>query len=268
MRSIPHPFERLTAFMTKALCRTMASTVISAFVIAGAALGTATPAFADPPELIFQNLCGSVSLTWDTGTIGDPASWDTTVLRTSVIIERFSMPSRGDREFGALDGDIFEVRRDGLPTRSFVHETPDTCKNEPRLAVTASSDCTGLQLSFTNSGAAALSGLQLMAASPVPQDLPPIGVGTQTVSFPLANGTPFHLRGPGATSGWLTWLTGTHTTPETCSTPPPVTPGGPSGGTLPVTGATAAPFLGAGALLVASGLVFLLISRRRRLQKG
>ncbi|WP_144120860.1 LPXTG cell wall anchor domain-containing protein [Catellatospora sichuanensis] len=257
--------------MSMAISRNVASAVIAALVVAAAVVGSAAPASADPPELSFVNLCGSVSLTWDTGTIGDTEDWATTVLRGSVLVEQFRMPSRGDREYGAIDGDVFEIRREGLPPRSFVHEAPEGCDSAPRLSVVASSDCTGLQLSFTNTGTTAVAGVQLLAGSPVPQDLAPIGVGSHTLTFSLADGTPFYVRGPGAGGGWLTWIVGAYDKPAACSTrtPTPAASASPPGGTLPVTGTAAGPVWGAGALLVAAGVVFLLVSRRRRpLQNG
>jgi hypothetical protein len=240
------------------------ATAASALLIAGVVVATAAPAAADPPELRFESLCGAVAFSWDTGTIGDEDTWATTVLRGTVVIEEFVMRSRGDRDYGATDGDVFEIRRAGLPERTFVHEAPKTCTDAPALTVTAASDCSALQLTFNNGGAAPVTGLQLLAGGDAPRDLAAVEPGEHVQSIDLPDGLPFLIRGPGVTGGWLTWFIGAHAKPSGCAVPS--SPSGAPGGNLPVTGVDAASLWTAGVLLAGAGVLLVLVSRRRRAQ--
>ncbi len=237
------------------------ATAACAILTAGVVVATAVPAAADPPELHFESVCGAVVFSWDTATIGDDDSWATTVVRGTVVIEEFVMRARGDRDYGAADGDVFAVRRAGLPERTFVHEAPKPCTGSPALTVTAASDCSALHLTFTNGGTAPVSGLQLLADRDAPRDLAAIEPGEDVQSIDLPDGLPFMIRGPGVTGGWVTWFIGAHTRPGGCAVPSTASPA--PGGGLPVTGPDAKSLWTAGALLAGAGVLLLLVSRRR-----
>lgn len=246
-------------------------------------LGVAAPASADPPEVRFEDRCGAVAFTWDTGTIGSDETWATTVLRGDVVVEEFDMRSRGDRVYAARDGDIFEMRREGLHPASFVHRAPDGCAGGPALTVTATSECSSLLLAFTNTGDTPVTGLQVLLTGVGARDVPPLDPGSVDLRYTLADGAGFYVRGPLAGGGWADWLSGTYQQPADCASEPATPPasGDPDpspdesspgtaapgdGGGLPVTGAQSALFSVAGVLLVGIGAALFLAARRRRLR--
>ncbi|SCG62205.1 LPXTG-motif cell wall anchor domain-containing protein [Micromonospora halophytica] len=257
--------------------------------IGGLLLGTATPAVADPPMVNFTDLCGAVGFSWDTGTIGGDDRWQTTVVRNDAVIDEFSMRSRGSAEYGASDGDLFEIRREGLPTSSYLHRTPEGCTDAPLLTVTPASGCDGLVLSFSNEGTRPVPGIQVLADGYPPWEVAPLAPGRTELELPLVDGDPFYVRGPRAGGGWSTWLTGTHVRPADCAVEPSpspsgdpgpsadpsadpspsvTTPGasGPPGASdqLPITGAQTTLISIAGLVLLGTGVALFVMTRRRR----
>ncbi|TWJ24239.1 LPXTG cell wall anchor domain-containing protein [Micromonospora endolithica] len=264
--------------------------------IGGLLLGTATPAVADPPMVNFADLCGAVGFSWDTGTIGGDDGWQTTVVRNDAVIDEFSMRSRGSAEYGASDGDLFEIRREGLPTSSYLHRTPEGCTDAPLLTVTPTSGCDGLVLSFSNEGTRPVPGIQVLADGYPPWEVAPLAPGRTELELPLVDGDPFYVRGPRAGGGWSTWLTGTHVRPTDCAVEPSPSPSGDPGpsagpsadpspsvttpgasvttpgatvppgasGQLPITGAQTALISIAGLVLLGTGVALFVATRRRR----
>lgn len=261
--------------------RSSAIVVATLMMIGGLVFGAA-PAAADPPEIRFENLCGAVGFSWDTGTIGDDDVWPTTVLRNGAVTEEFEMQFRGDREYGARDGDLFEMRREGLAPSSYLHRSPEGCTGTSLLTVVPTSGCTALTLTFDSDGAAPVSGLQVLAAGPVPQDVEPLGPGRTRLDIPLPDGAAFWVRGPLVGGGWATWLTGTYQRPVDCAVDPSPspsaepspseeptatpTPGGApgAGGGLPVTGAGTVRVFAVGLVLVGVGVALFLAAHRLR----
>jgi LPXTG-motif cell wall-anchored protein len=280
--------------MRRRLSALAAATLLT---IGGLLFGTATPVAADPPTVNFTDLCGAVGFSWDTGTIGGADGWPTTVLRNDTVIDEFPMQSRGSMEYGASDGDVFEIRREGLPASAFLHRTPDGCTDAPLLTITPTSGCAGLTLSFANAGTSPISGIQVLATGYAPWEVAPLAPGRTELELPLVNGDGFYIRGPLAGGGWSVWLTGTHVRPADCAaepspipsadpsaepttdptvTPAPggtvttpgeiVTPGVGAGGGLPVTGTQPALITTAGLALVGVGVALFIVTRRRRVR--
>ncbi|PZV96493.1 LPXTG-motif cell wall anchor domain-containing protein [Micromonospora phaseoli] len=268
--------------MRRRLSALAAATLLT---IGGLFLGTATPAVADPPTVNFTDLCGAVGFSWDTGTIGGDDGWQTTVLRNDIVIDEFSMQSRGSVQYGARDGDRIEIRREGLPASSYLHRTPEGCTDAPLLTVTPTSGCDGLTLSFGNEGTRPVSGIQVLAEGYEPWEVAPLAPGRTELELPLVDGDRFYVRGPLADGDWSIWLTGTHLRPTDCAadpspgpsgepspsddpgagpTPSVTTPG--AGGQLPITGAQTALISIAGLVLIGTGAALFVVARRHRVR--
>lgn len=281
--------------MRRRLSALAAATLLT---IGGLLLGTAAPAAADPPTVNFADLCGAVGFSWDTGTIGGDDGWPTTVLRNDTVIDEFPMRSRGSQEYGASDGDVFEIRREGLPSSSYLHRTPEGCTDAPLLTVTATNGCDGLTLSFVNAGTTPVAGVQALSTGHPPWELEPIGPGATELTLPLTDAAAFYVRSPRSDGSWSTWLVGIYTQPTDCPVDPsPIpstdpstdpspsdspsdspsagstataTPGGTAvpgaGGGLPVTGAETALLSTVGLVLVGAGTALFVVARRRRVR--
>lgn len=218
--SLPRPpaGRRTTAFRTTGHVRRLVTTVTATLLmIGGLVIGGVAPAAADPPEIRFENRCGSVGFAWDTGTIGGGDAWPTTVLRDGTLIDEFVMGARGDADYAARDGEVFEIRREGLPERTFVHRSPDGCVDAPLLAVSPANECFSLMLVFVNEGTAPVTGLQVLVAGAAPRDVGPRYPGRTETHHPVGDGERFYVRSPLAGGGWVTWLTGIYDRPERCT---------------------------------------------------
>jgi LPXTG-motif cell wall-anchored protein len=200
-----------------AIRRLLGAVAGSLLLAGGLVAATAGPAAADPPELTLVNRCGAVEFSWDTGTIGGDERWPTTVLRNGTVIDEFAMGSRGDATYGALDGDSFEIRREGLPERGFAHEAPDGCAGVPALTVTAADECFSLRLTFANAADTPATGLQVLVPGDAPREVDPVGFGSLDLHLGLRTGDPFQVRGPVPGGGWATWLTGRYNQPARCT---------------------------------------------------
>ncbi|MCX4390062.1 LPXTG cell wall anchor domain-containing protein [Micromonospora peucetia] len=197
--------------------RRMLAAAAALLLTGGVVVGLAAPAAADPPEVRLLNLCGAVDFTWSTGTIGGDESWPTTVLRNGAVIDEFVMRDRGGATYVAGDGDIFEIRREGLPERTYAHRVPDGCTGAPELTATAKDECFSLVLTFVNGGDTPVTGLQMLLPGSAPRELDPVGPGSIAQFFDLADGDPFQVRGPVPGGGWATLLSGRYHQPERCT---------------------------------------------------
>jgi hypothetical protein len=202
---------------TSVLLRRLLGTAVGSLLLAGGLVfGATAPAGADPPEIRFENLCGAVAFDWDTGTIGDDETWATIVLRDGVVIDEFEMRARGGREYGARDGALFEVRREGLPARDYLHRSPDDCVDPPQLTVVATSECSSLLLTFGNLGATTITGIQVLIEGVGGRDVAPLATGSRDEHHRLADGARFHVATP-LGGGFAFWFSGTYVKPERCA---------------------------------------------------
>lgn len=268
-------------------------TIVAAASVAtaGLVLGVGAPAQAAPPVLAVEMLCGALDVRWTSDPLDDSVEpVDTVVLRNDVVVEEFTMVGSGFRRYGAADGDLFVIRREGerdTPPVPFL--APDGCTGAPVLDVSAGNGCAGLGLTLTNRGAESVDGLLLLTADTFPtgETLAPVSPGITELSFALPGGTVYSLiTGPFALDA-PTWMAGTYAPPASCDTPGPspsmptasttpgavgdptsiATPGGGSaGGELPVTGAAGVAYAVGGIVLVGTGLVLLAVLRRRRIR--
>lgn len=269
------------------LPRTTLAGLLTGLLAGSLSVLPATAASADPPVVLLSNLCGIAELDWDTGTIGGD-SWPTVVLRDGARIDEFTMHERGDRRYGATDGDVFTLRRTGLPDLDLVHDAPDGCE-APLLTVRAAADCAGLRLTLANAGTEPITGLRLhsvLDTSPAGTALPPVAGGSGDLTFALPDATPYALFSGPAGSDAVLWLSGVHRVPDGCATPSPsavVTTPSTGGGSaapsasaveasasdgggpgLPVTGDRTLAIGVAGLVLVVGGGGLLHLARRRR----
>ncbi|WP_406074665.1 hypothetical protein [Micromonospora sp. NBC_01638] len=198
------------------LRRLLGTAVGSLLLLGGLVLGATTPAGADPPEIRFENLCGAVAFDWDTGTIGGDETWATTVLRDGEVIDEFEMRARGGQKYGARDGARFEIRREGLPARDYLHRSPDDCVNPPQLTVAAASECSALLLTFGNLGATPITGIQVLIEGVGGRDVAPVATGSRNEHLGLADGARFYVVTP-LGSGFAYWISGTYDKPERCT---------------------------------------------------
>ncbi|MEV1145252.1 LPXTG cell wall anchor domain-containing protein [Micromonospora sp. NPDC049799] len=202
---------------TPVLLRRLLGTAVGALLlIGGLVLGATGPAAADPPEIRFENLCGAVAFDWDTGTIGGDETWATTVLRDGVVIDEFEMRERGGQKYGARDGAVFEIRREGLPAREYLHRSPADCVDPPQLTVTAASECSSLLVTFGNLGTTPITGIQVLIEGVGGRDVPPVATGSRDLHFRLADGARFYVVTP-LGSGFAHWFSGTYDRPERCT---------------------------------------------------
>ncbi|MBQ0904095.1 hypothetical protein [Micromonospora sp. U21] len=202
---------------TPVLFRRLLGTAVGSLLLIGSlVLGATAPAGADPPEIRFENLCGAVAFEWDTGTIGGDETWATTVLRDGVVIDEFEMRARGGREYGARDGALFEIRREGLPARDYLHRSPDDCVDPPQLTVAATSECSSLLLTFGNLGTNPITGIQVLIEGVGGRDVAPLGTGSRDEHHRLPDGARFHVVTP-LGSGVASWFSGTYVKPERCT---------------------------------------------------
>ncbi|MEV2239217.1 hypothetical protein [Micromonospora sp. NPDC049891] len=180
-------------------------------------LGAPAPAQADPPRVILAASCGVAALSWDTGTIGGTESWQTTIRRNDVVIDRFEMRDRGGRRYGAVDGDVFVVRRDGLPDQDLVFRAPEDCTGAAQLTVTAQTECYGVELRLANAGSEPVTGLRVLSpVSPTPGELAPVAPGAITVVLRLTDGDNYLLASGGTGADMVTWFAGTYRAPAGC----------------------------------------------------
>ncbi|MFF0177246.1 LPXTG cell wall anchor domain-containing protein [Micromonospora profundi] len=198
------------------LRRLLGTAVGSLLLVGGLVLAATAPASADPPEIRFENLCGAVAFDWDTGTIGGDETWATTVLRDGVVIDEFEMRERGGQKYGARNGAVFEIRREGLPTRDYLHRSPDDCVDPPQLTVAAASECSSLLVTFGNLGTTPITGIQLLIEGVGGRDVAPVGTGSRNVHFRLADGARFYVVTP-LGSGFAYWFSGIYDKPERCT---------------------------------------------------
>ncbi|GIJ24460.1 hypothetical protein [Micromonospora lutea] len=197
--------------------RLLALPLAGALVVGALILGVPTPAQADPPRVVLTASCGVAALSWDTGTIGGTETWPTTIRRNDVIIDRFEMTDRGSRRYGAVDGDVFVVRRDGLPDQNLVFRAPGGCTGAAQLTVTAQTECYGVELRLANAGSEPIRGLRLLSpAAPAPEELAPVAPGAATVVLRLADGDNYLLASGGTGSDMVTWFAGTYRVPAGC----------------------------------------------------
>ncbi|GAA3951064.1 hypothetical protein [Actinoplanes auranticolor] len=198
--------------------RRLLTVAVAAVVSAGGLLlGTAAPAAADPPLLNFGELCGVAQLRWDAGPVlgGEPIA--TTVLRNGMVLDEFAMGNRGEHRYGAGDGDIFVVRRAGLPDETFDYQVPDDCADAPRLALTAADECFSVMLRLQNSGSTAVDGLLLQTGhDPAGRALPPVEPGVTEVPVAVADGAVFRLVSGSVGPGAVLWLQHTFRRPAGC----------------------------------------------------
>lgn len=188
-----------------------AASGVAVLFAGGLVFGMASPAPADPPHITMSEECGSALFTWDTGTIGGDETWATTVLRNGVAVDEFQMRERGNRRYGAVDGDVFVVRRAGLPDRDMVYREPEGCADAPKLKVTAENLCHTLELHLSNEGSAPITGLRLLsAASPAPEELAPVEPGSVTLVRRLADGASYLLVSGTPGPAQVTWIAGTY----------------------------------------------------------
>lgn len=177
----------------------------------------AAPAHADPPELQLVPFCGGTVLQWDTGTIGGSESWATTVLRNDDVVEQFEMHERGQVRYGASDGDIFFVRRAGLPEVSLVYEMPADCGDIPQLSISVVNECFALKIDVTNASSAVAENLRIYTrTNPDGTALPDVSNGTASVYQALSDGETFVIAENLAGPGTKLWIIGTYEKPEGC----------------------------------------------------
>ena len=199
------------------LRRLLALPVAAALAAGLLVLGVPAPAQADPPRVVLTASCGVAALTWDTGTIGGTETWQTAIRRNDVVIDRFEMRDRGGRRYGAVDGDLFVVRRDGLPDQELVFRAPEDCTGAAELTVTAATECYGVELRLANAGSGPVTGLRVLSpASPTPQELTPVAPGAVTVVLRLSDGDNYLLAGGGTGADMVTWFAGTYHAPAGC----------------------------------------------------
>lgn len=199
------------------LRRLLAVPVAGALAAGALVLGVPAPAQADPPRVSLDASCGVATLSWDTGTIGGGETWPTTVSRNDVVIDRFEMADRGSRRYGAVDDDVFVVRRDGLPDQDLVYRAPEGCADSAQLTVTARAECYGVELRLANAGTEAVTGLRLLSpAGPTAAELAPVAPGAVTLVLRLADGDNFVLASGGTGADMVTWFSGTYRMPVGC----------------------------------------------------
>jgi len=246
----------------------------------GLGLGTAAAAHAEVPVLSAEHLCGALELRWSTGVvIGDEERLATVVLRNDVVVDQFEMAGSGSLRYGAADGDVFVIQREGLADGYFAYDPPGGCAGASQLYVDAEPACTSLVLNLTNLGTEPVEGLVLLTrdTAPVGEALAPVGPGTTQVQVALADGDEYGvITGPLRIDSPI-WLSGHYARPAGCDAPTPTpTPPSPppppapttadtdgAGGSLPVTGGATVAYVVGGVVLICAGLGVVLAVRRR-----
>lgn len=193
--------------------RSLVTSAAALFLGAGMALATATPAAAgDPPDVSATDACGVMTVIWEDGVLADDEWLETAVKRNGVVIDEFTMGPSGERDYGAVDGDEFEVLREGLAALRFTHAAPDGCV-APDLRVVATSECFGLEITVTNTGTVAIPEVVLTMPVVAPENLGPLAVGAGNTVHPrVPDDFPFAVLIDEAI-----YFTGRHHQPEGCS---------------------------------------------------